>query len=93
MSIGTVRPHREGCEVAFRRLDDHLDRELDPGEMALVRAHLAVCALCLSEFTFEANLIASIRAKLGRIDVPPRFRSRLARHLYLARADGHGRAP
>jgi RNA polymerase sigma-70 factor, ECF subfamily len=84
------RLNREGCEVAFMRLDDYLDRELDRSEMALVKAHLEVCALCTSEFTFEASLITGVRAKLGRIDVPPAFRSRLARRLHAAHADGHG---
>ncbi|HWZ58136.1 MAG TPA: sigma-70 family RNA polymerase sigma factor [Gemmatimonadaceae bacterium] len=72
---------RAGCEVAFMRLDDYLDRELAKSEMALVQAHLEVCALCTSEFAFEASLINGVRAKLRRIDVPQSFRSQLARRL------------
>jgi RNA polymerase sigma-70 factor (ECF subfamily) len=79
----TVPPrlNREGCEVAFMRLDDYLDRELARTEMALVQAHLEVCALCTSEFAFESSLINGVRDKLRRIDVPPSFRSQLARRL------------
>lgn len=74
---------RAGCEVAFRRLDDYVDRELSEAEMALVRGHLEVCALCTAEFAFEASLIADVRRKLQRIDVPADFRSRLAKQLPL----------
>jgi RNA polymerase sigma-70 factor (ECF subfamily) len=72
---------RAGCEVAFMRLDDYLDRELARSEMALVQAHLEVCALCTAEFAFESSLIQGVRDKLRRIDVPPSFRTRLARRL------------
>jgi len=72
---------RAGCEVAFRRLDDYLDRALADAEMKLVRDHLEVCALCSAEFAFEASVIRDVRGKLQRIDVPADFRSRVARRL------------
>jgi RNA polymerase sigma-70 factor, ECF subfamily len=72
---------RAGCEVAFRRLDDYLDRALADAEMKLVRDHLEVCALCSAEFAFEASVIRDVRVKLQRIDVPPDFRTRVARRL------------
>jgi RNA polymerase sigma-70 factor, ECF subfamily len=72
---------RAGCEVAFRRLDDYLDRALADAEMQLVRDHLEVCALCSAEFAFEASVIRDVRVKLQRIDVPPDFRTRVARRL------------
>jgi RNA polymerase sigma-70 factor, ECF subfamily len=86
----TVPPrlNRENCEVAFRRLDNYVDRELSAAEMDLVKAHLAVCALCTSEFAFEESLIKGVRDKLGRIDVPPAVRSAVAKRL--AASHDHG---
>jgi RNA polymerase sigma-70 factor, ECF subfamily len=72
---------RAGCEVAFSRLDDYVDRELAEAEMKLVRDHLEVCALCSAEFAFEASVIRDVRVKLQRIDVPQDFRSRVAKRL------------
>jgi anti-sigma factor (TIGR02949 family) len=72
---------RAGCEVAFRRLDDYVDRELAEAEMALVRQHLEVCALCSAEFAFEASVIRDVKSKLQRIDVPGDFRSLVAKRL------------
>jgi len=72
---------RAGCEVAFRRLDDYVDRELTADEMALVRKHLEVCALCSAEFAFEAGLIRDLKTKLQRIDIPADVRTRVATRL------------
>jgi anti-sigma factor (TIGR02949 family) len=69
------------CEEAFRRLDDYLDRELSPEEMAMVREHLATCAACTREFTFEASLLTAVRHKVQRIDVPPGLLERINREL------------
>jgi RNA polymerase sigma-70 factor, ECF subfamily len=84
---------RAGCEVAFMRLDDYLDRELSTVEMDMVRAHLEICALCTSEFAFETSLIDGVRKKLGRIDVPPSVRSAVAQRLHLPSGEHHHRAP
>jgi anti-sigma factor (TIGR02949 family) len=69
------------CEEAFRRLDDYLDRELSPEEMAMVREHLETCAVCTREFTFEASLLTEVRRKVQRIDVPPGLLERINREL------------
>ena len=71
----------ELCARAFSHIDDYVDRELTAAEMAAVEAHLELCALCSTEFSYEAKLIDGIRDKLRRIDVPPDFRSNLARRL------------
>lgn len=84
---------RAGCEVAFMRLDDYLDRELKKDEMALVRAHLEVCALCTSEFAFETSLIKGVRDKLGRIDVPASVRSAVAQRLRVTSGEHHHHHP
>jgi anti-sigma factor (TIGR02949 family) len=58
------------CRQAFERLNDYLDRELSADETASVRAHLETCAVCASEFEFEARILDELRAKLRRIDAP-----------------------
>ena len=61
---------RYSCEEVFRRLNDYLDRELSPAEMALVQQHLDTCAQCAGEHAFEASVLRELKAKLRRIDVP-----------------------
>jgi anti-sigma factor (TIGR02949 family) len=65
------------CREAFSRLDDYLDRELTPDEIARVEAHLETCAMCAREFRFEATVIADARGKLQRIAVPPGLHARV----------------
>jgi anti-sigma factor (TIGR02949 family) len=65
------------CEEAFHRLDDFLDHELSATEMRLVREHLEICANCSREFTFERSVIAGVREKLSRIEVPPDLLDRI----------------
>lgn len=62
--------HAMDCREAFNRLDDYLDRELTPEEMAIVKKHLECCAHCADEFKFEEAVIKSLRDKLSRVDVP-----------------------
>ncbi len=69
------------CEDTFRRLDDYLDRELSAEEMRLVGQHLDTCAHCMSEFTFEASVINTVRAKLQRIAVPPDLLAKISARL------------
>jgi anti-sigma factor RsiW len=59
------------CEETFRRLDLYVDRELSAEEMALVRQHLEVCAVCAGEYAFEEGVLGGIRERLQRIDVAP----------------------
>jgi anti-sigma factor (TIGR02949 family) len=58
------------CENAFQCLDDYVDRELTPHEMRQVKAHLEICAQCMEEFSFEADVLKQIRTTLQRIRVP-----------------------
>ena len=74
-------PDRFTCEEVFARLDDYLDRELTPDEMRLVREHLATCALCASEYRFEAGVLEGIRDKLRRISVPSDLMARISARL------------
>jgi len=66
MSAGS----RLSCEEVFRRLDDYVDRALEPGEIHLVEEHLADCVQCAREFEFEETLLAEVRTRLRRLDVP-----------------------
>jgi anti-sigma factor (TIGR02949 family) len=64
------RVDRYTCQETFSRLNDYLDRELSPEEMRLVEEHLAVCAYCVLEFAFEANVLREVRTKLQSIQAP-----------------------
>jgi len=61
---------RYTCEEVFRRLNDYLDRELSPAEMALVQQHLDTCAQCADEHAFEESVLRELKSKLRRIDLP-----------------------
>ena len=52
---------RYTCEDAFRRLDDYLDRELTDREIAKIEEHLRYCAVCASEYRFEASVLNCVR--------------------------------
>ena len=65
------------CEEVFRRIDEYLDRELAPHEATLVREHLETCAACASEYTFEANVLLTVKAKLRRVVIPAELRARI----------------
>ena len=75
------------CEEVFRRLDDYLDRELDPGEVPQVEQHLAECEMCAREYRFEASVLEGIRKRVRRIQLPPDLMGRLSRRLSTAAGD------
>ena len=72
---------RYTCEQVFQRINDYLDRELSAEEMALVRAHLETCTECASEYQFEGTVLADLKAKLRRIDLPPAVLDKVAKIL------------
>jgi anti-sigma factor (TIGR02949 family) len=82
---------RYTCEETIRRLDDYLDRELTPHEMQLVNEHLEVCAMCASEYAFEARALERLRDKLSRIAAPADLMVKVSRAL--ERAQGEGSPP
>lgn len=77
------------CADALQRLDDYLDRQLSPKERRLVESHIATCAECARKFRFERTFVDELRAKLTRIDVPPRLASRV-HELLIAAGTEHG---
>jgi anti-sigma factor (TIGR02949 family) len=76
-----MKPSRLSCEETFRRLDDYLDRRLDEAERTEVELHLATCEVCAREYRFEARVIAEVKGKLGRVDVPAGLAERVAKRL------------
>ncbi len=73
--------NRLRCDEAFARLDDYLDRELTPEELAMVRAHLDTCSTCAGEFALEREVLDGIRAKLQRLAVSPDLVTRISERL------------
>jgi anti-sigma factor (TIGR02949 family) len=80
-TIGRTAVTRLTCEETFRRLDDFVDRELTPEEMALVRDHLESCTACAGEYRFEAEVLDAVRSKLRRIALPPDLIQRISDRL------------
>jgi len=78
---------RYTCEETIRRLDDYLDRELTAHEMQLVTEHLEVCALCVSEYAFEASALERLRDKLQRIPAPADLMTKVSRALERAQGE------
>jgi anti-sigma factor (TIGR02949 family) len=58
------------CEEAVKRLNDYLDHELTPEEREDVIKHLQICKPCLEKFSFEENLISSIKLKVTELSAP-----------------------
>jgi anti-sigma factor (TIGR02949 family) len=58
------------CQEMVDRLEDYVDRHLEPDELRRVEAHLAHCLACASEYRFEAGILNGIRERLGRISLP-----------------------
>jgi anti-sigma factor (TIGR02949 family) len=69
------------CAETFRRLDDYVDRELSPDELAAVEAHLEQCLICAGEFAVEHELFEQIRSKLQRVRMPPDLMARISARL------------
>jgi anti-sigma factor (TIGR02949 family) len=84
---------RYTCQETFNRLNDYLDRELSPEEMRLVEEHLAVCAFCVLEFRFEANVLHQVRTKLHAIPAPEGLLNKVLIALDAAQSDGEGEEP
>ena len=66
-----------GCGEAVYRLDDYVDRELSPEEMAQVEDHLSQCADCAEQHEFEESVLRCLREKLRRIAIPDDVTARI----------------
>jgi len=69
------------CNETFARLDDYLDRELSPAEIAAVERHLERCLMCSGEFETEQALLDNVRRKLQRIRLPAGLSEKIAARL------------
>jgi mycothiol system anti-sigma-R factor len=49
------------CSDVATRLDQYVDRELNPAEIAEVRSHLEACPPCLQLFHFEESVRRLVR--------------------------------
>ena len=65
------------CDGVLERLDDYMDGELRPGDMRLVREHLASCQACAEEYRRAVSVLAAVRERLRHVAVPHDVRSRL----------------
>jgi anti-sigma factor (TIGR02949 family) len=65
------------CEEAIKRLNEYLDHELTEEERTVVVKHLEICKPCFSRFTFEQNLIVSIRQKICGLSAPQNVKDKL----------------
>lgn len=68
----------KNCAETLKHLDDYLDRELSPNEIAEVESHLAECADCHDEFSVEQELLDCVREKLRHLRVPADLMQRIA---------------
>ena len=80
------------CREAFARLDDYLDSECGPEELARVRAHLEVCATCAEEFRFEARVLEVLKARIATLHAPAALRERVDQAVARSRRED-GSAP
>jgi anti-sigma factor (TIGR02949 family) len=73
-----VVPDRFTCEECFRRLDDYLDRNLQPWELRLFDEHLLTCEACLAEYEFERGVLDQVVARLSEIRAPKQLLARIS---------------
>jgi predicted anti-sigma-YlaC factor YlaD len=59
------------CREMVARLEDYVDRYLDPDELRRVEEHLGHCIACAAEYHFEVGILNGIRERLQRISLPP----------------------
>lgn len=76
-----VTPNPMTCAETLDRLDDYVDRELAPQELADIEAHLDACARCAGEFEVERDVLEAIRAKLRQLRVPDGLLKRISDRL------------
>ncbi|MGE0441278.1 MAG: zf-HC2 domain-containing protein [Gemmatimonadales bacterium] len=66
------------CEEALQRLPAFLDREHDPADDALIRAHLDHCETCVRKYRFERSLLDGVRRALRATSLPPGLAARIS---------------
>lgn len=71
------------CSEILDRLDEYLDGNLAPCEVALASQHLLVCVCCARRMRFEICMLEALKARLRRIKIPPHLRSSIMLRLCL----------
>jgi anti-sigma factor (TIGR02949 family) len=66
-----------GCEKCEELLQEYLDRDLAPGEVAVAEAHLDGCDYCRRRYRFEETLRRYIRLSASE-RMPPGLLQKLA---------------
>lgn len=59
------------CSDVEALLDDYLDGELSVADTESVDEHLALCASCSEERSFEESLLAELKCRLREVTPPP----------------------
>jgi anti-sigma factor (TIGR02949 family) len=66
-----------GCEKCEELLQEYLDRDLDPAEVAVAETHLNGCDYCRRRYRFEETLRRYIRLSASE-RMPPGLLQKLA---------------
>ena len=69
------------CADCLERLYAYLDRELAPGEVTEVRAHLDDCGGCEENFVIEERFLARVRDCCTEDKAPTDLRMRIVTRL------------
>ncbi len=70
-------PKDMSCAEVFARVQEYLDRELNPDEVEAVKAHLDYCPPCARGFVFEESVFETVRLKLAASACPEDLMARL----------------
>ena len=65
------------CQEAVKRLNEYLSKELTPEEEAKVQEHLGQCQGCFKRFSFEEQLIKTIRDRAHQVVAPTQLREKI----------------
>ena len=78
---------RYTCEEVFRQLNDYLDRELSPNNVAALERHLDDCAPCADQHDFEATVLEELKLKLRKLSLPPSLADKVSAAIERARRE------
>ena len=72
-------PEQEGfdCSRARLQLYEYLDAELDVGDCAKIREHLAHCGSCLEEYVIDQALKSLVHRSCGSEVAPTELRMQI----------------
>jgi anti-sigma factor (TIGR02949 family) len=65
------------CQEAVRKLNEYLNKELQPDEEERLHTHLSQCRECFSRFSFEDTLLKTIRDRVDQVRAPGYLREKI----------------